>query len=284
VVGALRLRRLRLVDPEAQAREHRAVLQVLNTRLAGVGLPARPAMGGTVNDGVRYLRNRGIAQQRLIEVASQEQHEHLTINTEQVFDVSARSVGAPATRAQAERGLRFRVLGQPPADRDTLHPDSTEHLINGTSYQYRESPLTPMKLFICDHRVAMFPVDPLDFERGYLEVSQPTVVSALVGLFEKHWDAATDPQLDSVPVITLSNRERDLIRLLALGHTDLTAARNLRISARSVTNVLRALMDRLGVENRFQLGLTLGAMRIAVPPSLDSLQVEQEQERLAEAS
>jgi DNA-binding NarL/FixJ family response regulator len=85
-----------------------------------------------------------------------------------------------------------------------------------------------------------------------------------------------------VPVITLSDRERDLIRLLALGHTDLTAARNLRISARSVTNVLRVLMDRLGVENRFQLGLTLGAMRIAVPPSLDSPHAEQAP--LAEAS
>jgi DNA-binding CsgD family transcriptional regulator len=183
-------------------------------------------------------------------------------------------VGAPATREQAARGLRFRVLGRPPADRDALHPDSTDHLINGTSYQYRESLLTPLKLVVCDHRLAMFPVDPLNFERGYLEVTETTVVSVLVGLFEKHWAIATDPQLHSVPVISLSARERDLIRLLALGHTDLTAARNLRISARSVSNVLRALMDRLGVENRFQLGLTLGAMRIATPPSLDPANAE----------
>ena len=63
--------------------------------------------------------------------------------------------------------------------------------------------------------------------------------------------------------ITLSDRERDLIALLAQGHTDIAAAEQLGISARSVTNILRSLMDRLGVDNRFQLGLALGFLRKA---------------------
>jgi LuxR family transcriptional regulator, transcriptional regulator of spore coat protein len=68
--------------------------------------------------------------------------------------------------------------------------------------------------------------------------------------------------------ITLSDRERKLIALLAQGHTDASAAKHLGISARSVTNILRSLMDRLGVENRFQLGLALGFLRKAnaLPP------------------
>ncbi len=70
-----------------------------------------------------------------------------------------------------------------------------------------------------------------------------------------------------LPKITLSERERELIALLAEGHTDVTAAELLAISPRSVTNLLRNLMDRLGVENRFQLGLALGFLRKAhVPP------------------
>jgi len=70
-----------------------------------------------------------------------------------------------------------------------------------------------------------------------------------------------------VPKITLTGRERELIALLAEGHTDTSAAEHLRISPRSVTNILRSLMDRLGVENRFQLGLALGILRKAhVPP------------------
>ena len=70
-----------------------------------------------------------------------------------------------------------------------------------------------------------------------------------------------------LPKITLSDRERELIALLAQGHTDVTAAERLEISARSVTNMLRSMMDRLGVENRFQLGLALGVLRKANVPA-----------------
>jgi DNA-binding CsgD family transcriptional regulator len=70
-----------------------------------------------------------------------------------------------------------------------------------------------------------------------------------------------------VPKITLSARERELISLLAQGHTDASAAEILQISPRSVTNILRSLMDRLGVENRFQLGLALGFLRKAQAPA-----------------
>jgi DNA-binding CsgD family transcriptional regulator len=70
-----------------------------------------------------------------------------------------------------------------------------------------------------------------------------------------------------VPKITLTGRERELISLLAEGHTDVSAAEYLDISPRSVTNILRSLMDRLGVENRFQLGLALGFLRKAHVPA-----------------
>jgi DNA-binding NarL/FixJ family response regulator len=65
----------------------------------------------------------------------------------------------------------------------------------------------------------------------------------------------------------LSGRERELVSLLAEGHTDVSAAERLNISARSVTNIVRHLMDRLGVENRFQLGLALGFLRKAHVPA-----------------
>jgi LuxR family transcriptional regulator of spore coat protein len=73
-----------------------------------------------------------------------------------------------------------------------------------------------------------------------------------------------------LPKITLSERERELIALLSEGHTDLAAAERLGISPRSVTNILRSLMDRLGVDNRFQLGLALGFLRKAQAPGAPS--------------
>jgi DNA-binding CsgD family transcriptional regulator len=63
----------------------------------------------------------------------------------------------------------------------------------------------------------------------------------------------------------LTPRERAVVALLSEGHTEATAALHLGISSRSVTYTLRGLMDRLGVENRFQLGLALGAMDAVTP-------------------
>ncbi|MGN9906565.1 helix-turn-helix transcriptional regulator [Phytohabitans sp. LJ34] len=67
----------------------------------------------------------------------------------------------------------------------------------------------------------------------------------------------------------LQPRERALIALLAAGHTEVRAARELGISRRTVSYILRDMMDRLGVANRFQLGLTLGARYAIRPPHHD---------------
>ena len=68
--------------------------------------------------------------------------------------------------------------------------------------------------------------------------------------------------------MSLTSREKALVDLLASGHTDASAARRLGISARTVTYTLRSLMDRLGVENRFQLGLALGSLGTAELPAI----------------
>jgi len=76
-----------------------------------------------------------------------------------------------------------------------------------------------------------------------------------------------------MPDLSLTPRERALIGLLVTGHTDAMAARELHISERSVTSIMRSLMDRVGVSNRFQLGVALGTRRIApAPPGLATRQ------------
>jgi DNA-binding CsgD family transcriptional regulator len=96
-------------------------------------------------------------------------------------------------------------------------------------------------------------------------VALAPVVAAHVDLSERRWEAAREPPDAAFPA-PLRPRERALIALLASGHTEIDAARELRISRRTVTNVLRGLMDRLGVDNRFQLGLVLGE-RYGIRPS-----------------
>jgi DNA-binding CsgD family transcriptional regulator len=134
---------------------------------------------------------------------------------------------------------------------------------------HREAAHVPMKLFVIDRKVALFPVNPADPEQGYLEVSQEPIVQSLVTTFERHWAEAHDPTKDAMPPFTLSPREQAVIALLTSGHTDAGTARELRISERSVSGIVRSIMDRLGVDNRFQLGVALGTLNAApVPPGL----------------
>jgi DNA-binding CsgD family transcriptional regulator len=259
---------MRPSDGMRAVRRHRAVFDMLNGRLAGAGLPLDPVLAGTVGDGVRYLPNRPLTRQRLAAAMGRERHEHLVINNEET-DTPDTQPAVPFDEATYRRGVRFRILGQPPLDGDAARPArGPERRYGVQGFQYRESWDTPLKLFVCDRRTAFLPADPADVDRGYFEITEPQVVDTLVRLFESRWTSAVDPDAAGVPGIALSRREDDLVRLLARGHTDVTAAQELRISARSVTNTLRALMDRLGVDNRFQLGLALGAMEVTLPPSL----------------
>jgi len=256
VVASLQRGRRRLTDPNEQVRSHHAVVTaVADRQAAGV-----TAIGGELGDGVRYLPSRILTRRRLAELMGAERHEHLAINTEQSFDQASARAGAPLGQQLVDRGVRVRTMGLPPADQD-LHVDAA--LFDQPFFSYREAPTMPMKLLVIDRRVALFPADPADLERGYLEISQPGVVRGLVLLFEQHWANATDPREHGVPDIVLSDRERELIALLARGHTDVSAAAKMHISARLITKMMRALMDRAGVDNRFQLGLVLGAARKA---------------------
>jgi DNA-binding CsgD family transcriptional regulator len=219
----------------------------------------------TLGEGLRHLTTRALTRERLAELNAVTRHEHLAMNPEEAFDAGSVRAAVPLQRRLLDRGARMRVLGvQPPARKPSsrygLAPDEKRPA-------YRQALAVPMKLFVVDRKVALFPVDPGDYERGYLEVSQPTVVAALAALFERQWASAWDPREDAMAETTLSARERALVVLLAQGHTDITAARELGISARSVSTLIRQMMDRFEVDNRFQLGLALGTLRAVRPPS-----------------
>lgn len=266
VVDTLRSRRLRLVDRDAQVRTHHAVVTGLAGR-HGTVVNGVAGLGGGLGDGLRYLPSRALTRRRLTELLAGERAEHLAINTEQSFDAASARAAAPLGQRMVERGVRVRVLGLPPAESD-LHVDTA--LFDQPFFGYREAPEVPMKLLVIDRRYALFPADPTDLERGYLEISQPGVVGALVMLFEQHWAKATDPREHSMPELNLSDRERELIALLARGYTDLSAAARMRISTRLITKTMRSLMDRYGVENRFQLGMVLGAAMCTPEPPVST--------------
>jgi DNA-binding CsgD family transcriptional regulator/sugar-specific transcriptional regulator TrmB len=221
----------------------------------------------TLGDGLRHLVTRSLTRERLVELNAVAHRELLAMNPEMAFEPESVRAAAPLDRRLLDRGVPMRVLGVRPPE---IPLPTRAGAAAGPKPQHRLALAVPMKLIVFDRAVALFPVDPHNFERGYLEVTQPPVVSALVAMYERTWAEARDVQEDTMPEVVLSPREQALIGLLAQGHTDITAARELGLSPRSVSTILRHLMDSFQVDNRFQLGLALGALRaVPLPPPGD---------------
>ncbi|WP_329101737.1 helix-turn-helix transcriptional regulator [Micromonospora sp. NBC_01699] len=213
-----------------------------------------PAVDSTA---VRRWPSRALTRRRVAHLVAAEQHEHLAVNTEEVFSSESWAAALPLDRSLLARGIRVRVLSRLPGDGDQGAPPASAAA--EAQGMYRQHADLPLKLMIFDRRVALLPADPVNFEAGFVEVTDPPVVQALCGMFHRLWADGRDPFRQGVPPINLTPRENALVALLAAGHTDVTAATRLNVSLRTVAYTLRALMDRLGVQNRFQLALLLGA-------------------------
>lgn len=253
VLVLLRQRRTRTVDLRHQAGFHHALMQ-------GSGLPNRvpppPAHG-------RVLSSPTEIRQRIAALAAAERHEHLAVNPEPTFAPDVAAVALPLDRTLLARGIHMRTCGVPPPDGDRSCA-AAQHLAT-LGADYRERPDVPVKLMVFDRRVALLPVDPEDLSIGALEIDHAVIVAGLVALFEQLWTAGHDPRRGGIPPIVLTRRERAIVTLLADGLTDSAVADRLQLSRRTIAYTLRALMDRIGVENRFQLGLTVGSMRLLEP-------------------
>ncbi|WP_169734244.1 helix-turn-helix transcriptional regulator [Hamadaea tsunoensis] len=222
-------------------------------------IPA-PEVIRELGPGLRHL-SRAATRHRLASLVEMERHEHLVVNPEVVFEVASTQAAAPLDRSLLDRGIAVRELTAV----GNIAPESAG---TGPCVQQREAERVPMKLIIIDRRVALFPVDAHDYDRGYLEATEDAVVASLCLLFEQHWGQARPIAVPAGPPLSLSHREQRLVDLLSAGHTDAGAARQLRVSERTVSSILRQLMDRLGVDNRFQLGLVLGARGATyIPPA-----------------
>lgn len=255
VIHALRRRRLRLADPWELAQRHLATV-------AGLDLPDAPHR--RYREQIRLLRGIDLIRHRIAELAGQERHEHLSMSPEQAISAPAVAAAAPLDKALLQRGGRLRILGVPPADGDATGVHQEELARLGAEQRITEH--LPLKVMVFDRKVAMLPLNLLAPGNGVLEVTEPTLVQSLVSVVMREWSVARDPRHPDIPSVQLSAREAALLNLMASGYTDVTAARRLGVSARTVGYTLRGLMDRLHVETRFQLGLALGSQGIHTVP------------------
>jgi DNA-binding CsgD family transcriptional regulator len=233
----------------------------LRTALARHPVDLHRLLEGARAEGMRIYHSRAATQQRLNDLMTTMRHELLTINPERTFEPKTLATVAAFSHEIAKRGIRQREICTGDFRLDSLVPYGGLALAQD---QLRHMTEIPIKVIIVDREVAFVPLDARNHERGYVEVSSPILIQSMVSIFERCWDQAGE--FSAAPSLELTARERAVVGMLLHGRTDAATARALRLSERSITNVVRSLMDRVGANNRFQLGVALGSLGAVPPP------------------
>ncbi len=119
----------------------------------------------------------------------------------------------------------------------------------------RFSSQLPFSLVVGDERCAVIDASfpgrqgPLGL---YLE--SPALAEPARWLAESFWDAAL-PVTRTYQRVELEEKESRILVLLSSGISDSAIARQMEMSQRTVERRIKALMDRLGAQTRFQMGL-----------------------------
>lgn len=112
------------------------------------------------------------------------------------------------------------------------------------------------KLVIADRAVAVLPVsfDPGDAVRR-LVVRSESMLAALCSHFEALWERAGPISLDIPDEDGVTARDKEMMALLAAGMKDITIARTIGVTDRTIGRRVTELMRVLGAETRFQAGV-----------------------------
>ena len=170
----------------------------------------------------------------------------------------------PRERRRLQQGIRYRVVYDRAALAwpGRLAGDILVSVRDGELARVR--PSLPMKMFLIDDRMAIIPVDAAApvIDTGYA-VHRSSLLDALGTLFEAEWDRAQPLRPDGSVARGRTARPdaatRELLTLLAAGHTDEGIARSLGWSMRTTQRRVRALLDDLGATTRFQAGMNAHA-------------------------
>ncbi|MER5726896.1 LuxR C-terminal-related transcriptional regulator [Streptomyces sp. NPDC002138] len=210
----------------------------------------------TETDGAERLVGMDAIQSRLEKLAHGLVRECLAILPGGALSEASLEASRPLDQRALSRGIEMRSVYQ-----DSTRNDPTTlayaRWLTEQGAQVRTSPLLPPRLLVFDRTVAVVPIDPQNSRLGALCTSAPGIVASLVSLFEQTWESAVPLGADRPrPSDTRpTTAELELLKLLASGMTDETAAKRLGVSLRTVRRQMAALMERLHATSRFEAGL-----------------------------
>lgn len=166
----------------------------------------------------------------------------------------------PAAENTAEddalrRGVRYRVIVEPPV---LERPGFIEQarITAAAGEEVRVAPALPTRLIVSDGKLALLPMFSQAAEGvpGGLLVRPSGLLDLINETFESTWRRSPGVIDDSSLTVAADERiDRALISLLLHGLTDVAAADQLGVSARTVQRRVADMMEIAGVHTRMQL-------------------------------
>ena len=120
----------------------------------------------------------------------------------------------------------------------------------------RTAPTLPSTMVLIDRIIGVLPRNESMPGSEMIIVREMPILVALVALFERTWNTAValNEEIRRDRITGLTPDEQELLRLLASGITDESAADRLGVSRRTVQRKMSELMKRLGATSRFDAG------------------------------
>lgn len=243
------------LERERQLKQARGYVKQLSARFQRSDTAQDPTELVEIISGRRAIRQRSEQLQR----GAREQFRGVDKPPYTVDSVNT-SVEEPVEAEMLRRGIRYRVIYDA-TGLETFHQmrsDLEESMSLGEEARVLTN--APTKLIIIDDRVAMIPLEPASASLVSMIVVHPSgLLDALVSLFEDLWRRSLPLTLPDLAPQHSSDQptqeELRLLNLLATGITDDAIAKHLNVSHRTMQRRLRALLDRLDADTRFQAGV-----------------------------
>ncbi|MDI3390700.1 LuxR C-terminal-related transcriptional regulator [Streptomyces sp. B-S-A8] len=154
------------------------------------------------------------------------------------------------------RGVTMRSIHLRPMTR-IIHSMTHLQELRNAGAQVRIATIVPFRFILVDRVQALVPALHTNSSKAMMVLRGEAVTALLVKVFEMCWASAApleaaEPGQES----ELSSQQLWVLRLMSTGRKDEAIARELGVSVRTLRRVMADLMARLGVESRFQAGIT----------------------------
>ena len=163
----------------------------------------------------------------------------------------------PATQDAVRRGVTVRSVFFDRVRADPRLAGYLRELGAGGAF-VRTARGLPTSALAIDNRIVLLPValSMTGSRPGVVLLRLPGVVTATAELFERVWAGAApvDGEFPDGAPDDRRDREHELLGLLLAGHTDESAAAELKVSDRTVRRMVSSLMKELDARSRFEAG------------------------------